>query len=808
MGDPTLGMRPHRRGPRGRFATIPLCGIVLLAALVLALPGGAGALPAASGGAAVAAGSTAGTLAPSGFAGRAGYPAVPASAVTDPVPAAGNQEVEITFAPTNLTLYDVPAAGAAPMTTSEIANDYGLSLPAYTAAEEYFEAEGLTIAHAWPDRLSLSLSGPSSAVDRAFATDLLSGTYGGRSVTFPASAPSLPTELEAEIESVAGLADGFDSFSLPLLPAATNASGVPAQGPTQLITPAIAREIYSISGLYNLTQSPTYAQDKAIVLLLWGEGYSPSDIQTFFAQDYPSGFPAPTVTPYPVDGAPAPSANAVNDPSNASRELTLDIEWSGSMAPGATLDAVYAPDGPAADDYSPTDASMIDALNLAVDQSSLSNVAAISMSFGSADGQDSTLTHGFETDFAVAAKEQITMFAATGDLGGDAQSGCTGGTEPEYPASSPQVVAVGGTSVALDRSVLGAIDGFSESAWDQSGGGFSAQFAAPSWQEVGSAAAPISANGHRGTPDVAATAGYNFLYFDGQDGAGGGTSFATPIWAGMVTEMDALHGSDLGFLTPQIYAIAANASSVGSPFHDITSGGNCLGPAGPGWDTATGWGSPDGVNLYEHLVASFVNLTVSALPSPVVPGGTVTITARLTNYTSGAPIGDVGVVVSLSSAGIAGPCSGTFGRSVPVSNEDGEVVASIALPLCYLGASAVATATVTGGGYYGSVAAAVSVNLLGLSPSLRSLAQYPNNVVFYLVLMTVAIAVGGVLGRRSRPPPVRPSVVPAATGAVAPAASVPGPPGPSGSAPVGGPAAESPPSTGGSSPAAPPDGTA
>ncbi len=253
--------------------------------------------------------------------------------------------------------------------------------------------------------------------------------------------------------------------------------------------------------------------------------------------------------------------------------------------------------------------------------------------------------------------------------------------------------------MALQRSVLGAITGFSESAWADSGGGFSAQFAAPTWQEVGSATAPIEANGHRGMPDVAATAGYNFLYFDGQDAAGGGTSFATPLWAGMVTEMDALHGTNFGFLTPAIYALGANTSETGYPFHDITSGANCLGPAGPGWDTATGWGSPVGVDLYEHFVSSFVNLTLSAAPSPVAPGREVTLTATVTNSTSGAPIVGVSVLVSLSSAGIGGPCSGFFGSAAPVSNGAGAVVVRISVPYCYLGSSAVATATVSSGGY-------------------------------------------------------------------------------------------------------------
>ncbi len=731
---------------RRSFARPLRCWLAVIAAVGM-VASGVGLASASTVGASTAVGVPATEL-NTAFANDAGYSPAELAEVVSAAPAEGPQSIVITFQSPNPTFSDAPSPTAAPMTAGEVADAYGLSTSAYSAAEQYFESQGLTVSHVWPDRLSLSLTGNVASVDRAFSTVLEAGTYEGRAVTLPSVAPSLPAGLESEVASVAGLTTGFDEFTLPEMPEPGPTDVGTSVNPTDLITPAIARSIYDISGLYNLTASPTYSEGKGIVLLLWGLGYDPSDLQTFFSEDYPSEFPAPTVVPYPVDGAPSPSSNAVNDPSNGSREMTLDIEWSGSMAPGATLDAVYAPPGPSSNGYSPTDSSMIDALNTAVDPSDVPNVAAISMSFGSADGADATLTSGFESDFAVAAHEKITLFAATGDLGGDAESGCQGGTQPEYPAASPQVVAVGGTSVSLQRGTLGAITGFTESAWSGSGGGFSVQFSAPSWQLVGSAEAPISANGHRGMPDVSATAGYNFLYYDGQDAAGGGTSFATPIWAGMVAEMDALHGSNFGFLTPEIYALGANTSLVDPPFHDITTGSNCLGSAEPGWDTATGWGSPAGVYLYEHFVASFVNLSVAATPSPVAPGGAVTVTATVTNFTSGAPISGLSILLYLSSGGIGGPCAGTFGLESPLSNTSGGVAASFKVPYCYLGASAVATATITGGGYYANVSTSVRVNLLGFDPGLAALSVYPDNLILFVVIMAVCITLGGVVGRR------------------------------------------------------------
>lgn len=717
---------------------------------------------------------TATPLPPSPFGAIAGYSSSLADAVPRASSLAGTVEVVLSFRPSSTAFYLAPAAGDPALTLGQIADRYGLSPSMYAAVEAYFEARGLAVVHAWPDRLSLSLAGPAARVGAAFGTSLRTGDYEGRTVSFPASAPSLPSWLESEIDAVSGLAGGWTPFTLPALGAASPvADAAPEQNPADLVTPSIARDIYDISGLYNLTSAPTYATGKGVVLLLWGKGYVPSDIATFFSSFYPASFPAPVVTPYPVDGAPPPSSGAANDPSNGSRELTLDLEWSGSMAPGADLDAVYAPDGPAGDNYSPSDASMIDALNTAVDPSDVPNVAVISMSFGSADGADPSFQTAYEQDFQEARDEGITVFAATGDTGGDAGAGCAGGPQAQYPAASPQVIAVGGTAVTLQRSVLGSVNGFSETAWSQSGGGFSSVYAAPSWQEVGSAAAPIEANGHRGTPDVAATAGYNMFYFDGVQEVGGGTSFATPLWAGMVAEMDALRGANpsFGFVTPDLYELAATESGSQLAFHDVTTGSNCLGPAGPGWDTATGWGSPDAVLLYEHLVASFVNITLSATPGLVGPGGSVSISVTVSNATSGRPIVGVPVRISLTSGAQIGPCSGTFGTVTPYTNASGEAATSVAVSSCYLGSAAVASGTVASGGYYGSASATVEVNLFGLSPALAPFASFPLNLVFFVVLMAVATVVGGLLGRRP------PELVPASpAGAPAPPPSAPGDP--------------------------------
>ncbi|MGA8603681.1 MAG: S53 family peptidase [Thermoplasmata archaeon] len=774
---------------RRTFRSRPLALSVLIA-LLLAVPGVSGAVsqpaPSHTPGSALSVPLDAASVYSGSFVERAGYEAGYDASVSNAVPASGTQLITITFRPSDPSFFAPPSTGALPLSLAQIANRFGLSPAAYASAEAYFESKGLNVVYPSPDRLSFAVTGPVSAVQRAFGTPIDSGTYQGRAVTFPVSPPSLPLPLESSVSSVLGLSSGFTSYVLPAgLP---SPSFSPATGPAadpDLITPAIARQIYDLSDLYNRTGSSAWATGQGIALILWGDGYAPSDLSTFFSNGYPSSFPQPNIQPYPVDGAPPPSNNAVNDPSKAPQELTLDMEWSGSMAPGATLDAVYAPDGPMADGYSPTDASMEVALNKAV--TGISGVSVISMSFGTPENASGALQSAWATDFATAAQEGITLLAATGDLGGDAAANCQGGPSMDYPASSPDVIAVGGTNPTLARNVLGQVTGIqSESAWSGSSGGFSRVFPAPSWQEVGSAAAPIEAGGGRGTPDVSAAATYNYLYYNGTDGVAAGTSFATPLWGGLVAEMDSIYGAKLGFLTPRLYAVGASQEAGKSltGLADVSSGSTCVGTAGPGWDAETGWGSPRALDLFEDLTATFVNLTISATPSPVAPGGTVTVTAELSNRTNGAPIAGVAVLVSLQASDPNGPCAGVWGSGNVTSSATGSVSLSVSVPACYFGSHGTAEVSVTSQGLYGTNSTTVDVNLLGFVPGLAGIEDFPLNVIAFAVIMGAAIAIGYVIGRpagrpRGRPrPPGPPTYRPAAVPAGAALSPPPSPPPP------------------------------
>ncbi|MCI4322718.1 MAG: S53 family peptidase [Thermoplasmata archaeon] len=691
---------------------------------------------------------------------RAGYYPQYWGSVSNETPLTSTINIEVTFWPRDMSLYLPLAAGAPPLTLAQFNAEYSPSNATYEAVASYLTERGLTVVDTEPDRMSLGLVGAAADVGSAFGTSLMAGRWHGDLVHVPLTAPSLPGNLAGSIAAISGLADGFTQFSLPLnrmpYPSTTVAPApIPLQArTTSFITPGEVRNVYDADDLYNYSGSAHWATSVGIALVLWGDGFDPTDVSTFFDSDYPSEFPTPTISYVNVDGAPAPSAAALDDPSNAPQELTLDIEWSGSMAPGAQLFAVYAPDGPSTNGYSPSDSTLEDALNRAA---GLAAVEVVSMSFATPDGADPAFQTAFSTTFASGTARGLTFLAASGDDGGtnNPKGACTNIPEPEFPAASPDVLAVGGTALSVGLTLTGGIDGIAaEPAWKDSGGGFSVTYDAPKWQLVGSAASVIGPTGRRGIPDVSAPAADNFFYYNGQNAAGNGTSFASPTWAGLVAEMDAIHGQALPSLGPRIYGIGA-AEEVGSDAQglaDITTGSNCLGNATVGWDTATGWGSPRALALYQDLVSSYVTVNLTLGQSIVPPGGDVAASAEIANATDHAPIDNVTVNFTVSSPGYIGPCAGTLGVAAQATGTNGVAAASIPVPACYFGDSVFVVASVTSRGYFGMNQSSARVNLLGYLPSLTFLQSGPWNVIGFAVIVSAATAFSWWLGRRKGTP--------------------------------------------------------
>ncbi len=325
---------------------------------------------------------------------------------------------------------------------------------------------------------------------------------------------------------------------------------------------------------------------ECIALIELGGGYQDSDIQTYFGQ---LGLTPPTVVAVPVDGG----SNAPGDPNGADGEVALDIQVAGAIAPGARIAVYFAPN---------TNQGFQDAISAAIHDTS-NNPSVISISWGGPESTwDAAAISSFDNTLQTAAALGVTITVASGDSG--STDGVTdGANHVDFPASSPHVLACGGTSLTLSGGARSK-----ETVWNDqqqgggaTGGGVSAAFPRPTWQANANVPAPANGQGGRGVPDVAGDAapstGYQILV-DGQQSVVGGTSAVAPLWAALVALVNQQSGRKAGFLNPTLYGSGEQG------FFDVTSGSNGAFQAGPGWDACTGLGSPDGAKIATLLGSS------------------------------------------------------------------------------------------------------------------------------------------------------------------------------------------------------------
>lgn len=205
--------------------------------------------------------------------------------------------------------------------------------------------------------------------------------------------------------------------------------------------------------------------------------------------------------------------------------------------------------------------------------------------------------------FEKFAAQGQSYFQAAGDDGH-----FTANSSYVWPADSAYVTTVGGTDLSV-KSAGGPW--LSETAWTDGGGGYYTPdtIPIPAWQKLEGVVttANKASKTLRNSPDVAGEANFNFYLCADQKACTankyGGTSFATPMWAGymaLVNQHAVANGKPLvGFINPAIYALGVG-SSYAAHFHDIISGSNGY-PAVKGYDLATGWGSPNGSALITAL---------------------------------------------------------------------------------------------------------------------------------------------------------------------------------------------------------------
>ncbi len=282
-----------------------------------------------------------------------------------------------------------------------------------------------------------------------------------------------------------------------------------------------------------------------------------------------------------------------------SQETAVDVEWAHAIAPGAKIKLIISPS---------SGTSLINAVSYAVNNSA-GNI--ISLSWGSAESSMSSGTlNTLNQVYKQAAEKNITVVAASGDSG--AKDG-THSLTTNFPASDPYVLGVGGTSLYYHKNGT-----YTQTAWGctingksvGSGGGYSSYFSKPYYQNPSG-----YNNSGRGVPDVSMDANPNtgvLVVEGGEQYMVGGTSIATPMWAGIIAILDQYNHKSLGLVNPMLYQIS-NTKYYNEDFTQITSGNNGGYSAHSGWNPVTGLGTPNVSNLVNdsrHILSSYGSMAI------------------------------------------------------------------------------------------------------------------------------------------------------------------------------------------------------
>jgi Pro-kumamolisin, activation domain/Bacterial Ig-like domain (group 3) len=600
------------------------------------------------------------------------------------------------------------------LTPEQFGQQFGPADQDVQAVTSWLETHGFQVSRVSKGRVVIEFSGTASQLQEAFHTEIHKYAVNGEEHWANASDPQIPVALAPVVAGVKTLHDFYKKSQILITGEQFKFRATPGSQPeftasngVHALAPADYATIYNINPLY--TPAPTTPPTPAIngtgtTIAVVGR----SDFLLQDVIDFRNLFSLPANTPLVVTNGPDPGI--LNE--GEQFEATLDVTWSGAVAPGAQVIFVVSASTNTTDGLDLSEEYIID--------NDLANVMTESFSgceFGATSAEASSISSLAEQ----AAAEGITYMVSTGDSGAegcdnpDTEMKATGPVSVNILASSPYTLGVGGTEFndnanptkywgsTNQQSGLGsALSYIPEDVWNESclsgcgesdggaiwagGGGASTLFTKPDWQSV---VAGIPADGHRDLPDVSLTAaGHDpYLlcfeysceqgYFDGVSG----TSASAPSFAGIMALVNQKTGSKQGQANYVLYRLAAqetlascNASSITTPpastciFNDVTIGNNAvpgeIGYGTPtadyqstvGYDRATGLGSVNVANLVNgwSSARSVVSATtLSITPSTGATHGTpldVTISVGAAPPATGNPTGDVALIGDFGSS--------------------------------------------------------------------------------------------------------------------------------------------------------------
>lgn len=509
------------------------------------------------------------------------------------------------------------------LTPEEFGVQFGASDSELSQVTTWLTGHGFAVEEIPASRRMIVFSGTASEVFEAFHTKMHRYRVGDAAHIANSEDPQIPEALAGVVSGIVSL---HDFRHRPQIAARRALGSKPAYsaGDTHYLFPADFATIYDLKPLYSAGTSGT-----GVAIAIAGRSnINLADVQAFRAI---AGLPANDPEVMPAGGDPGLVANDQD-------EATLDVEWSGAIAPEASVMLV------AASSTATTDG--VDLAAAYIVNQALAPV--VSVSYGSCEQEmGATELAFYNSIWEQAASEGMSVFVASGDAGA---AGCSAATETEGVikgvnglCSSPYSTCVGGTefnegadpsqfwAVTNTASYGSALGYIAEQVWNESameggaglwssGGGASLVYAQPEWQANVNGAA--EANGMRAVPDVALATGDRDGYFMIENGARwivSGTSAATPAFAGvMALVVGTMHGAAQGNANPRLYAL----SNVANPFHTTFAGNNSVPgvsgftASGLTYNLATGLGSVDGALLVNEWGAQR-----AIEPAPARPAG-------------------------------------------------------------------------------------------------------------------------------------------------------------------------------------------
>lgn len=540
------------------------------------------------------------------------------------------------------------------LTVERFTEMFGPTQDDYNSVIRFAEANGLRVVKTSANRVNLDVSGSVANIEKALHVNLNTYQHDTENRTFFAPDKEPTLELGVQLWHVSGL----DNYSTPQRALAVrNQSSSPSHVIGNATTGSCPQASFCGSDMRPAYYGGTTLTGAGQTLgLLEYAGTDLADLTTYYKNAKQTNN-----VPITLDSVDGVTTSCLASQGCDDTEQTIDMTQAIGMAPGLSSLVMYIGNGDPLDD-----AGILNAMATA---SPLNAQLSSSWEWKPA---DPTTDNPYFLEFAAQGQN---FFEASGDSGKWTSTGFV------WPADSVYVTTVGGT----DLNTTGPGGAWaSETGWIGSGGGISPnKYAIPSWQVAAAAGCTSCSQVYRNGPDVSANANYSFYVCADQTTCTanlyGGTSFATPMWAGylaLANEQNVTNGNPtLGFINPTLYTLYGG-SSYDTDFHDITSGSNGTYTATVGYDLVTGIGSPNGANLINALAPATADFAMTATPSKLKIAQGAVGRSKITTTISGSFDSSValsakgqgtGVTVSFNPATIAAPGKGSSTMSIKVA---------------------------------------------------------------------------------------------------------------------------------------------